>query len=87
MSIQIEIIPVEQFEIKINGKNLGKFDHVSSWEGMLKLKNKDGYIIADDNRHRIDKIFNGDFFKEKSDQLTIIKISPVLATFAGITVE
>ena len=78
MKLDIEITPVEKFEIKVNGKIIGEFECESSWEGMVKLKNKDGVIIAGDERSLVDKMFNGILDSEKQPSFSVLKITPSL---------
>ena len=78
MGIDIEIIPIEKFEVKINGKVIGIFDNESSWEGMVKMKNEKGIIIAKDERSLVDKMFNGLLDSEKQSSFSVLKITPGL---------
>lgn len=80
MDIEVEIIPVEKFVVKINGNSIGEFEKDSSWEGMVKLKNSKGVIIASDERTLIDKMFDGVLTSEKQSSFTVIKITPTLIT-------
>lgn len=78
IKLDIEITPVEKFEVKINGTPVGEFECDSSWEGMVKLKNKDGVIIASDERSLIDKMFSGVITAEKQSSFSVLKITPSL---------
>lgn len=78
MDLEIEIIPVEKFEVKINGQSIGEFEKKDSWEGMVKMQNKDGVIIANDERSVVDKMFNGVFDSEKQSSFSVMKITPSL---------
>lgn len=78
MDLDIEITPVENFEVKINGTTIGEFKRISSWEGMVKLQNRDGAIIAADERTLIDKAFSNVFNAEKQSSFKVISISPML---------
>ena len=78
MDIDIEIVPIEKFEVKINGKSIGEFEKKSSWEGFVKLESKHGQIIAADERSMIDKMFDGILNTEKQSSFTVVKITPDL---------
>ena len=78
MKVDIEIIPVENFEVKINGKSIGSFENKGEWEGFIKLENKDGVIIASDERHFVDEMFDGIIKTEKKSNFSIIKMTPSL---------
>jgi len=76
--LEIEILPVEKFEVKIRGKSIGEFERVSSWEGFVKLVSNRGEIIAADERTVIDKMFTGMFSAEKQSSFIVVKITPSL---------
>lgn len=78
MELDIEITPIEKFEVKINGKSIGEFEKKSSWEGFVKLENGQGQIIATDERSIIDKMFDGILSTEKQSSFSVVKITPNL---------
>jgi len=79
MELNIEINPIEKFEVKVNGVAIGEFEKDSSWEGFVKMKDKNGaVIIASDERSIVDKMFNGLFDKEKQSEFSVVKITPSL---------
>lgn len=78
MELNIEITPVEKFEVKINGKSIGEFEKTSSWEGFVKLQSSQGQIIAADERSMIDKMFDGILNTEKQSSFSVVKITPNL---------
>tara|TARA_R110001599_G_scaffold100770_9_gene258153 strand:+ start:11243 stop:11494 length:252 start_codon:yes stop_codon:yes gene_type:complete len=78
MELDIEITPVEKFDVKINGKSIGEFERKSSWEGFVKLQNMHGQIIATDDRSFIDNIFSGIFNTENKSNFSVVKITPSL---------
>jgi len=78
MELEIEIVPIEKFEVKINGKSIGLFESKSSWEGFVKLQNDAGVIIASDDRNLVGKMFADIFTKEKKSSFSVVKISPSL---------
>ena len=78
MQLNIEINPIEKFEVKINGKSIGEFERESSWEGMVKLRHKQGVIIASDERSLIDKMFDRALNSERQSSFSVLKITPSL---------
>ena len=76
--MEIEITPIEKFEVKVNGKSIGEFNKTSSWEGFVKLESRQGQIIAADERTLIDKMFDGVLNSEKQSSFSVIKITPGL---------
>ena len=84
MDLEIEIIPVEKFEVKISGKSIGQFEVKSSWEGLVKMEDSDGrVIIASDYRNLVDTMFSDVFGKEKQSSFSVVKISPSLIPTAN----
>jgi len=78
MKLDIEIVPIEKFEVKINGKSIGEFERKSSWEGFVKLESRNGQIIASDDRSLVDKMFNGILDSQKQSSFSVVKITPSL---------
>lgn len=78
MSLQAEITPIEKFEVKIGGKSIGVFEKDSSWEGMVKLRNRDGVIIINVDRSDIGKFLSSLIETGETRDFTVIKISPSL---------
>ena len=78
MDLEIEIIPIEKFEVRVDGKSIGEFEKKSSWEGMIKLQNEKGVIIVNDDRDIVDKIFHGIFDTEKQSSFSVVKITSSL---------
>ena len=78
MSLDIEIVPIENFEVKINGESIGIFEKKSSWEGMVKLQNKDGIVIANDENDTVGKMLSDIFNIEKQSSFSVVKITPSL---------
>lgn len=78
MDMNIEITPVEKYEVKVDGKSIGEFELDSSWEGFVKLKNENGVIIANDERTLIDKMFDGILRTEEKALFSVLKITPSL---------
>ena len=85
MKLEIEITPVEKFEVKIGGEIIGEFTKESSWEGMAKLVSTKGEIlVVEDGSNFVDKLFAGILGVEKQSSYTVIKMSPSLVPTNGI---
>lgn len=78
MDLEIEIIPVEKFEVKIKGKSIGEFEKKTSWEGLVKMQSDKGIIIASDDRNIMEKMFDGLSDAEKQSRFSVVKITPSL---------
>lgn len=74
--IEIEITPIEMFEVKVNGISAGYFKEESSWEGFIKLSNELGKIIAIDNRTYVDSVFAMLGSQPEKNKFEVIKMSP-----------
>lgn len=74
--IEIEITPIEMFEVKVNGVSAGYFKEESSWEGFIKLSNELGKIIAIDNRTYVDNVFAMLGSQPEKNKFEVIKMSP-----------
>ena len=83
ISMDIEVIPVNKVKVKFKGKSLGEFDRKSSWEGMIKLQNKDGAIIIVDDINIIDKLFDGVMSDKEHKTYSVLKIKPVINSIRG----
>lgn len=47
--MKIQITPVNKYRVTHEGVDLGEFEFVSAWEGMMKIRNEKGLtIIAED---------------------------------------
>ena len=77
-NMEIEIVPVEKFEVKIGEKVVGEFEKISSWEGFAKLQGKNGTIIVKDERDFLKSILTDIFGSEKQSSFTVVEISPSL---------
>lgn len=77
MKLKVELTPIERFDVKINGVSIGTFEKESSWEGLTKLKGKDGLVIIEDDNDFITALFKGVFDHSPSEH-NVYKITPSL---------
>ena len=79
--LKVIVTPSPTFTIEIEGTPLQGFTVESFWEGFVKLRHPDGYIIVEDDTDffssYISKIFQ-DLFGEspgKMPEFTVVKLS------------
>lgn len=76
--MEIKVEPIVQYKVSISGQVVGTFEKIDEWEGMIKLKNSAGTIIADDNTaDSFSQVFSKVFGCEHGRKATmkVVKIS------------
>lgn len=80
MELDIDIKPIELFEVTVNGNRIGRFAVDSSWEGFVKLRgvDRDGIIIATDDRTLATTLLEDVLGAKSTKKFSIITMSPSL---------
>jgi hypothetical protein len=76
--MEIKLIPLEKFLLEIDGKSIGVFERVSSWEGFMKFENNEGVVITADDSNIFEDVCSRILEFGRQSSLKVIKISPNL---------
>lgn len=85
MELNVDLIPLEKFEVVVKGKSLGVFQKESSWEGLTKLVGDKGVIVIDDEGRWVDDLFSKLMPEPQKKSCKVIKITPTLVPFFEVS--
>ena len=73
--MEVKLVPLEKYELIIDGQSIGEFTKISSWEGMSKFICNNGEVIVDEGESTFSSIFDRMFDKADKSICPVMKIS------------
>lgn len=71
-----KITPSNKYLIAVDGKPLGEFSLISSWEGISLFRNDNGESLIVDGVSTVSNIFKSIFNSREEHEGVVVKISP-----------